>query len=89
MERYSTFLDEVVAAPLVVVALEKVHFHSHVGQFAYFAKKACVSFRHDIGVFKPEVEHVAEHIDGFCLVLYGVKEVDETALMGASVVYGP
>ena len=60
MEYHTALLLKVVVGPDVVVAGEIVHFYPHVGEFGEFAEKACVTSWHDIFVFVPEVEHVAE-----------------------------
>ena len=87
MQNNATLLLKVVVHPLVMVTREVVYFHSHVREFRQLAEETCVSLWHYLIVFKPEVEHIAKHIDGFRLVLYLVEKVDEASLMCSFVSY--
>ena len=82
---HTAFFLQIVAAPHVVVSLKEVNLHATVGQLADFSQQPGVAFRNDIPVFKPEVEDVAKHENSLRLVLYGIKEVDETAFLRAPV----
>ena len=81
----AAFLLEVIAAPDVVVADEEVHFHAEVRQLGQFAQEARVAFGHDGLEFVPEVEHVAQQVDGRSLVLDAVQEADQPAFLRPSV----
>ena len=76
---------QVVAAPDVVVADEEVHLHPEVRQFGHLAQEARVALGHDGLEFVPEVEHVAQQVDGGCLVLDAVQESDQAAFLRPSV----
>lgn len=85
----ATLLFEVAVGPDVVVAGEVVHLHAHVGQFRELAQKARVALRHNVAPLAPEVEHIAQQIDGACLCLYRVEKPHESTLLSATVVDGP
>ena len=89
MQDDATLLGQIVAAPDVVVAREEVHFHAQVGQFGQFAQEARISLGYDGLEFVPEVEHVAQQIDGSCLVLDAVQKVDQAAFLRPPVFDGP
>ena len=83
MERHAAFLFEIVVLPEVVVADEIVNLHAEVGEFADFAEQSREALGHGVAVLVPEVEHVAEEVDGRGLVLDGVEEVHQSPLLGA------
>ena len=85
VEDDAAFGGEVVAHPHVVVADEEVYLHAAVGQFADLAEEAGETAGDDVAVFKPEVEHVAEHEHGFGLVLDVVEKTDEPSFLCAAV----
>ena len=85
MQYHAALLLQVLIGPDVMVAGEVMHLDTHVGQFGYLAEKAREALRHHILVFVPEVEHVAQQVDGCCLLLDGVEESHEPALLHPSV----
>ena len=68
----AALLLQVVAAPNVVVADEEMHFHPEVRQLGHLAQKARVALGHDGLELVPEVEHVAQQVDGRSLVPWGM-----------------
>ena len=72
---------QVVEGPDVVVAREVVHLDAHVCQLGDLAEEARVALRHHVFIFEPEVEHVAQQIDGSRLRLDGVEEAYESPLL--------
>ena len=72
---------QIFVGPDVVVARKVVYLDSHVGEFGHFAQKACETFGHYVAVFVPEVEHVAQQIDGSCFVLDAVEKTYQPALL--------
>ena len=81
----ATLPFQVVAAPDVVVADEEVHFHPEVRQLGHLAQEARVALGHDGLELVPEVEHVAQQVDGRSLVLDAVQEADQAAFLCPSV----
>ena len=81
VERDATFLLQIVAHPQVVVAREEVHLHAHVRQFANLSQQTGVALGHDGLVLVPEVEDVAEQIDGGGFMLDAFKEVHQPAFL--------
>ena len=81
VNNYPTFFFKVAIHPDVVVAREEMHLHAHVGEFRQFAEKPGIAFRHYILVFIPEVEHVAQQIDGGSLVLDVVEKAHQASLL--------
>ena len=81
VHRHATFLFQIVKTPDVMIAGKVMYLDAHVGQFAYLAEEACIAFWYDGLILKPEVEHVAEHVDGTRLVLYLVEEAHESPLL--------
>ena len=74
VEYHSAFALKVSVSPYIVIAGEVMHLDAHVGQFGNLAKETCVAFRYDIFPLMPEVEHIAKHIYGRCLILDFVEE---------------
>ena len=89
MDNESALVLQVSVCPDVVVAGEEMHLHTHVGQFGQLAEEARVALRHHVAPLAPEVEHVAEEVDGARLCLYAVKETNQPSLLRAAVVDGP
>ena len=85
----STLLFKVSVCPDVVVAGEVVHLHAHIGQLRELAKKARVALRHHVAPLAPEVEHIAQQIDGARLCLYRVEKPHKSTLLRATVVDSP
>ena len=81
VKRDATFLLQIVAHPQVVVARKEVHLHAHVRQFANLAQQAGVTLGHHGLVLVPEVEDVAEQIDGGGFMLDAIKEVHQPAFL--------
>ena len=81
----SAFFFKIPVSPQVVVAGEEMHLHAHVGQLGKFAEKARVPLRYDIFIFVPEVEHIAQQIDGGGFSLDAVEEAHEPAFMHSAV----
>ena len=82
---YAAFGGEVVAHPHVVVAGKEMYLDAAIGEFADFAQEASISFRDYIGIFEPEVEHVAHEVYGLGTVLDIVEETYETSFVGSAV----
>ena len=53
--------------------------------FREFAEKPCKALGHYVFVFVPEVEHVAQEIDGSSLLLDGIKKSHQPPLLHPSV----
>ena len=85
MQRDATLSDKVFPSPDIVVARKEMNLYAHIREFRQFAEETCVALWHHLVVFKPEVEHVAQEIDGFGLVLNVVEEAHQAALLLASV----
>ncbi len=81
MQNDATLLSQIAIGPDVVVAREIVYLDPHVGEFGELAKEAGVAAGHYIFILIPEVEHVAQQVDGGSLLLDAVKESDQTALL--------
>lgn len=89
MEYDTAFLLQIAVHPDVVVANEIVHLHACIGQFGEFPEETRVSFRSNILVFCPEIEHVAKEIYGGSFVLYLVEEAHKATLLSALVLLCP
>ena len=81
MQHHATLLLEISVHPYIMVAGEIMHLDAHVRQLAYLPEEARISLWHYIFPFIPEVKHVAEKIDGFCLMLDRIKEADKAAFV--------
>ena len=81
MKDHAAFPFQIVESPNVVIAGKVMHLDYHICQLAYFAEKTCVAFRHNGLILEPEVEHIAKHIDGSCLVLNLIEEANETPFL--------
>ena len=77
----TTLLLQIIVGPDIVVAGEVMHLDAHVRQFRDFPKESGEAFRHHIFIFIPEVEHVAQQIHCRRLLLDGVEESHESALL--------
>ena len=75
MQDNTALFLQVFVGPDIVVASEVMYLDTHVGQFGYLSEETGEAFWHHIFIFVPEVEHIAQQIDGCCLVLDRVKEV--------------
>ena len=64
-----------------MIAIEVMHFYSHICKFAYLAKQTGIATRHDSLVFMPKVKYIAQQVYCFSLMLNAIKEVDESALL--------
>ena len=80
---------QILLGPDVVVAGEVMYLDAHIGQLRQFAEEAGVAFGHHVTVFIPEVEHVAEQIDGGRLLLNTVEEAHQPALLHPAVFNSP
>ena len=89
MHNHATFLLEIISLPKVVIATEKVHFHTHVGQFADFSEQTRVALGHHIAILKPEIEDVAHEIYGLGLMLDAFEKIDQPALLCPGMRYRP
>ena len=69
MENDAALLLQIAVGPYIVVAREEMHLHTKVGQFRELAEEASATLWHDILVFVPKVEHIAQEIDCARLVL--------------------
>ena len=74
----------VFVGPDVVVAREVMHLDTHVGQFREFAEETGIALRYHVFVFVPEVEHVAQQVDGSGLLLDRVKKSHQPAFLHPS-----
>lgn len=83
VEDDATLLFQITIGPDVVVACEKMHLDAHVSEFGEFAQKAGKALGHHIFVLVPEVEHIAQEIDGSSFFLDAVKETHEPTLLHA------
>ncbi len=82
----SDFLRQVVEHPDVVIADKEMDFDTEVAQLGDLTEKAHVSARHDVFVFVPIVEDIAQEIHGRRIVFNLVEPSDETFLCGHRVV---
>ena len=89
MENDATLLLQIAVSPYIVVAREEMHLHTKVGQFRELAEEASATLWHDILVFVPKVEHIAQEIDCARLVLDTIEETDDAPLLCAAVRDGP
>ena len=80
---------QIAVGPDVVVAGKEVYLHAHVCQFGELAEEPCIAFWHHVAVLVPEVEHVAQQIDGGRLGLDAVEKPHQSPLLGAPVRNGP
>lgn len=80
----TALLRQVVLAPDVMIANEKMHLHSSVRQLGQFAQETDMALRHDLTELKPIVEHVAQKIDGSGFCLDAIKEIHEPPLARAA-----
>ena len=69
MENDATLLLQIAVGPYIVVAREEMHLHTKIGQFRELAEEASATLWHDILVFVPKVEHIAQKIDCAALSL--------------------
>ena len=72
---------QIPVCPDVVVAREVVHFHAHICQLRYFSEETGEALGNHIAVFVPEVEHIAQQVDGSGLGLDAVKEPYQPSLL--------
>lgn len=89
MENDAALLLQIAIGPYIVVAREEMHLHTKVGQFRELAEEASATLWHDILVFVPKVEHIAQKIDCARLVLDTIEETDDAPLLCAAVRDGP
>ena len=68
-----------------MVAAEVVDFHAHVRQLADFPQNARVALGDYRAVLVPKVEHVAQQVNGVCLVLDAVQKIGKSAFLRAAV----
>ena len=85
VQHHAAFFRQVVLHPQIVVPCEIMHLDAQIRQFAELSQEAGVALRHDGLVFVPEVEHVAQQIDGGGLVLDTVQEIHQPAFLHAAV----
>lgn len=89
MENDAALLLQIAVGPYIVVAREEMHLHTKVGQFRELAEEASATLWHDILVFVPKVEHIAQEIDCARLVLDTIEETDDAPLLCAAMRDGP
>ena len=89
VEYDTTLALQVVIGPDVVVACEIVHLDTHISQLGNLTEETGEALRHHIAVFVPEVEHIAQQIDGSCLVLDTIEEPYQPTFLHTLVVNGP
>ena len=77
----SAFALQIDVGPDVMVAREIVHLNTKVGQFGDLAEKTGIAFRNYVLILIPEVEHVAQKIDGCRLRLDGIMETYQPTLL--------
>ena len=88
VEDDAAFLLEVAVGPDVVIAREVVHLYAHIGELGNLSEEPSIALRHHVAVFVPEVEHVAEQVDGSGFRLDAVEESHQSALLHALMLYG-
>jgi len=84
VQHHATLFGQIGIGPDVVVAREVVHLDPHIGQFGDFAQEARKALRYHVAIFIPEVEHVAQQIDGSRLRLDGIEKTHQTAFLHAA-----
>ena len=77
----ATFLRQVLIGPDVVIAREVMHLDAHIRQFRQLSQEAGKAFGYNILVLIPEVEHVAQQVDGGSLLFDAVKEAYQSAFL--------
>lgn len=89
MENDAALLLQIAIGPYIVVAREEMHLYTKVGQLRELAEEASATLWHDILVFVPKVEHIAQEIDCARLVLDTIEETNDAPLQCAAVRDGP
>ena len=77
---YSQFIRDIIKDPDVVVSDEPCEAYSCIGEFCQFPEETTISAGYDIAVFVPIIKNVTEQVYGFCIIFYGIKEVDHAFL---------
>ena len=88
VQNNATFLLQIAIGPQVVVACEEMYLDPHIGQFGDLTQETGESLGHHIAVLIPEVEHIAQQIDGCRLMLDTVEKPDESSFLHTSVLDG-
>ena len=88
VDDYPTLFFEIAVGPDVVIAREVVHLYAHIGELGNLSEEPSIALRHHVAVFVPEVEHVAEQVDGSGFRLDAVEESHQSALLHALMLYG-
>ena len=63
----SKFLLKISVCPDIMVSVEKVHLHAGICQSGQCPQRSGISARDDIFIFIPEIEYVAQKINGLCI----------------------
>ena len=85
MDHQPAFFFQVTVSPNIVITRKKMHFDTHISQFGELAEKTCISFRNNITIFIPKVEHIAQKVDCGSLILDAVEESHQSTLLHPSV----
>jgi hypothetical protein len=83
MQNNATLLFQIIATPDIVIADKEMHFHAQVGQLRNLAQEAGVAFWHYQFELVPKIEHIAQHVHSFSLMLDAVEKVHQTTLLRA------
>jgi hypothetical protein len=81
MQENTTLLLKIAIGPDVMIARKEVDIDSHVCQLGYLTEETGVAFGDYILVFIPKVKHIAQQINGTCLMLDAVKEAHQPPLL--------
>src|SRR5574344_2640816 len=80
----AALLLQISVAPDVVVAQKVMHLYAEICQFRELTQKSSIAFGHHIFIFVPEVEHVAQQVNGVSFVLDAVEKLDKPAFLRAA-----
>ena len=81
MNHNPTFLFQIIATPNVMISDKEMHLYTHIGQFGNLPEETGISFGNHQLEFIPEVEHIAQQIDGTRLMFDTIKEIHQTTLL--------
>ena len=84
----ATFFLQVITTPYVMVANEKMHFHSQIGQLRNLTQKTSVTLWHHQLELIPKIEHIAQQIDSTRLMLDAIEEIHQSTFLRTAMFNG-
>ena len=75
----------ILVGPDVVVAGKVMRLDTHVGELRDFSKETGIALGYYIFIFVPEIEHVAQQVDGSRLLLDAIEKANQSAFLHALV----